>query len=105
MSAVTLETLRADYETAIDRVIFGVLASGKWQPDYLNRLIAALEIAKRRPAVFEDADALQALRKNIEITAKLESDGRTLAVAERDGLQAAMLFKLSGGNIDPRVSA
>lgn len=104
MSAVTLADLRADYEAAIDRLIFALLAASRWNSEYTLRLTAALEVAKRTPVVFEEVAAVKELRQFVAISSKLESDAKVLAIAERNGLQAALLYKLSDGGMDPRKS-
>jgi len=93
MSKVTLETLRADFEAAIDCLIFGVLVAGRWDNNTCSRLVAALEIAKRRPELLGLCDGQ--IKHRASIDEAILKKARILAVAEKDGLEAAMLWKLA----------
>ena len=80
MSAVTLETLRADFEGTWSVKEFGLQSCLDMIADH----------ADRGRQYHEGSDGFH---------------GTVYVIARDFGLDAAMLFKLSGGNIDPRVSA
>lgn len=100
MSTVTLETLKADFDAnrviyleELERVIFG------W--DDFERIM------KRNKAF--DADFIASVPsekegKGLNVERFVRS-ARLYVIARDYGLQAAMLFKLSDGAIDPRSAA
>ncbi|MCI1143260.1 hypothetical protein MOP88_14565 [Sphingomonas sp. WKB10] len=87
MSAVTLETLRADFDATQDAL------------DAVCLVYRDSKQTIRAMAFNVDQDTANTLVNKAEFARNI------LDVAEKHGLEAAMLYKLSGGNIDPRVSA
>lgn len=96
MSAVTLETLRADYEAARFALI--------------EAFVLCEEVRNALPSIGKpcyDAAYLSARQRLYNADLRERRAGQVLAVAslykdEAEGLKAAVLYKLSDGQIDPR---
>ena len=97
MSAVTLESLRADFEAAVDVIreplirdgaVFNDVAKHRLTPD------GALEGFCEEAWIGFD--------EHIEARRMIREKAALYLIAREHGLNAAMLFKLSGGNMDPR---
>tara|TARA_A100001391_G_scaffold96706_1_gene64099 strand:+ start:8769 stop:9050 length:282 start_codon:yes stop_codon:yes gene_type:complete len=88
MSAVTLETLRADFDAAID--VYG-------RSDFPSEFLYGLNLCVEMVRYFREHGA--PLPRH---SSQLVIAGDLLDVAEKHGVHAAMLYKLSDGAIDPR---
>lgn len=82
MSGVTIETLRVDFEAAHA----AVMASG----------VAFMHPSKGKRTVAHHERHTRLLRKALRARTLLQ-------IAEKYGLKAAMLYKLTDGAIDPRL--
>lgn len=104
MSAVTLESLKADFEAKKRKLIktYGLQTTHRWSDyrmfDHRNDLEdpALEDFCQIRITGFDMS------KDGIDFECKAAAI--LLDVAEKHGLQAAMLFKLSDGAIDPRIS-
>jgi hypothetical protein len=106
MSAVTLETLRADFERHA-HVEFdlgaGVL---RWlRLKYISKKARRDDLLTRCLVQPEPLYRLGKAGPYNQLSPELILAANIYKLALDHGLQAAMLFKLSGGNMDPRVSA
>lgn len=107
MSAVTLETLRADFEAArLSMVMYATLStlqlgSNSSDTQLLNQI--ADEVRDLEPEEAEKFARHPAVSMYFEGEAvRLCSAAAIYLIARDHGLQAAMLCKLSDGAIDPR---
>lgn len=82
MKALTIETLRADFEAAHATL----MASG----------VAFMQPTKGKRTVAHHERHTRLLRKALRARTLLQ-------IAEKYGLKAAMLYKLTDGAIDPRL--
>ena len=112
MSAVTLETLRADYAAALRLLVSDLGENGTWRNQYKNWLRDEHinEIARLLPDDLQSYTKLPfimtlLLGRTIEAARVLQSRADIFVIERDHGLNAAMLYKLSDGAIDPRVSA
>lgn len=99
MSAVTLATLRTDF----DRKRIAFINSNEWFKNALWGLNGKQLRAEwwadgytQWSRSYYDADAEQ--------SEKVRLAAQTMLVFQSHGREAAMLYKLTGGNIDPRKS-
>lgn len=91
---VTLETLRADFEAAIDSI------ADDWAPNTFDRT------AQKDPEFYLTdwmPSAETCCPEPDEDERRAERLAHMYLIARDYGLDAAMLYRLSDGNIDPRV--
>lgn len=98
MSTVTLETLRAEFEAARDKIAPPEVMRDLFQyepEDIVERMIKVAYEGRFNDLCWRE---LPDTKRDWELLVL----ARTYLIARDHGLEAAMLYKLSGGNIDPR---
>ncbi|MGA1849455.1 hypothetical protein VH570_01290 [Sphingobium sp. HT1-2] len=98
MTAITLETLRADFSKSVRELLAVDMCQSSVDHYAEITWLKNYEFVAQHPeyrADFEQVDA--ALFDRHYLLANV------ILVAEKHGLEAAMLYKLSDGAIDPRV--
>ena len=95
---VTLETLRAEFERARDHAVAAVLSKGRRSGKTMTLLYIAFTLNE---ATAEECSS-KLNERQFWLPDELVNAAKLYVIASDEGLEAAMLFKLSNGAIDHR---